>query len=183
MRYDPLQGAPCPQASAAGLECATLQGSWAQLLQLQRPAVLALTDGSGRAHQVLLVQVAQGQARLALGAAEGGQGVAVHELLASWSGQALLLCRPAFQPVRSISYGMKGPEVRSLRELLQQARGARSRQPVGDTFDGAMLREVQAFQREHRLATDGIIGTRTQMVLDAVADTQGVPVLRPGEVD
>jgi murein L,D-transpeptidase YcbB/YkuD len=46
-----------------------------------------------------------------------------------------------------------------------------------------MLREVQAFQREQRLAPDGIIGVRTQMVLDAVADTQGVPLLDAGEVD
>lgn len=181
LRYDPLQGPPCPQASAAGLECATLQGSWAQLLQLRRPAVLALTDAAGRAHQVLLVQVDNGQARLALGTDETGQPVALHELLANWNGQALLLWRPAFQPVRSISYGMTGPEVRSLRELLALARGGDRRAASGDRFDGALLREVQAFQREHRLAPDGIIGVRTQMVLDAVADTQGVPLLDPGE--
>ena len=65
--------------------------------------------------------------------------------------------------------------------LLALARGGDSRAASGDRFDGALLREVQAFQREHRLAPDGIIGVRTQMVLDAVADTQGVPLLDPGE--
>ena len=51
------------------------------------------------------------------------------------------------------------------------------------SFDGTMLDEVRAFQREHRLTTDGIAGVRTQMLLDAVAETQGVPVLDTGGTD
>ena len=181
LRYDPLQGAPCPQASAAGLECATLQGNWSQLLQLRRPAVLAITDANGNAHQVLLVQVAGEQARLALGNSNEGVAVRTGDLLQHWQGQALLLWRPAFQPVRSLSYGMRGPEVRSLAELLQQARGSHSRAPLGDQYDGAVLNAVRAFQRRHRLTVDGIAGVRTQMVLDAVADTRDVPLLTPQE--
>ena len=182
LRYDALQGAPCPQASAAGLECATLKGSWSQLLQLRRPAVLALVDPAGNAHQVLLVQVNGEQARLALGTGNAGTAVLTGDLLQHWQGQALLLWRPAFQPVRSLSYGMRGPEVRSLAELLQQARGGYSRDPLGDQYNAALLREVQAFQRRHRLVVDGIAGVRTQMVLDAVADTRDVPLLTPQEV-
>jgi len=182
LRYDSLQGAPCPQASAAGLECATLKGSWSQLLQLRRPAVLALVDPAGNAHQVLLVQVNGEQARLALGTGNAGTAVLTGDLLQHWQGQALLLWRPAFQPVRSLSYGMRGPEVRSLAELLQQARGGYSRDPLGDQYNAALLREVKAFQRRHRLVVDGIAGVRTQMVLDAVADTRDVPLLTPQEV-
>lgn len=181
LRYDSLQGAPCPQASAAGLECATLKDSWSQLLQLRRPAVLALADPAGNAHQVLLVQVNGEQSRLALG--DGNTGVAVRtgDLLQHWQGQALLLWRPAFQPVRSLSYGMRGPEVRSLAELLQQARGGYSRDPLGDLYNDELRLAVRAFQQRHRLVVDGIAGVRTQMVLDAVADTRDVPLLTPQE--
>lgn len=181
LRFDPLQGAPCPQASAAGLECATLKGSWSQLLQLQRPAVLALVDASGTPHQVLLVQVAGEQSQLALGSGEGLY-VATRDLLQYWQGQALLLWRPAFQPVRSLSYGMRGPEVRSLAELLQQATGSPSRAPLGELYDSELQRAVRAFQRQHRLTVDGIAGVRTQMVLDAVADTRDVPLLTRQEI-
>lgn len=181
LRFDPLQGAPCPQASAAGLECATLKGSWSQLLQLQRPAVLALVDATGTPHQVLLVQVAGEQSQLALGSGEG-LFVATSDLLQHWQGQALLLWRPAFQPVRSLSYGMRGPEVRSLAELLQQATGSQSRAPLGDLYDSQLQRAVRAFQRRHRLTVDGIAGVRTQMVLDAVADTRDVPLLTRQEI-
>ena len=181
LRYDPLQGAPCPQASAAGLECATLKGSWSQLLQLRRPAVLALADPAGNAHQVLLVQVAGEQSRLALGTGNEGIPVRTAELLQHWQGQALLLWRPAFQPVRSLSYGMRGPEVRSLAELLQQARGGYSRDPLGDLYNNELRLAVRAFQQRHRLVVDGIAGVRTQMVLDAVADTRDVPLLTPQE--
>ena len=181
LRYDPLQGAPCPQASAAGLECATLKGSWSQLLQLRRPAVLALTDPAGNAHQVLLGQVTGAQSRLALGTGNEGIPVRTAELLQHWQGQALLLWRPAFQPVRSLSYGMRGPEVRSLAELLQQARGGYSRDPLGDWYNNELRLAVRAFQQRHRLVVDGIAGVRTQMVLDAVADTRDVPLLTPQE--
>ena len=181
LRYDPLQGAPCPQASAAGLECATLKGSWSQLLQLRRPAVLALTDPAGNAHQVLLVQVTGAQSRLALGTGNEGIPVRTAELLQHWQGQALLLWRPAFQPVRSLSYGMRGPEVRSLAELLQQARGGYSRDPLGDWYNNELRLAVRAFQQRHQLVVDGIAGVRTQMVLDAVADTRDVPLLTPQE--
>ena len=181
LRYDPLQGAPGPQASAAGLECATLKGSWNQLLQLRRPAVLALADPAGNAHQVLLVQVAGEQSRLALGTGNEGIPVRTAELLQHWQGQALLLWRPAFQPVRSLSYGMRGPEVRSLAELLQQARGGYSRDPLGDLYNNELRLAVRAFQQRHRLVVDGIAGVRTQMVLDAVADTRDVPLLTPQE--
>jgi len=181
LRYDSLQGAPCPQASAAGLECATVNGSWSQLLQLRRPAVLALADPAGNAHQVLLVQVNGEQARLALGDGNAGMTVRTGDLLQHWQGQALLLWRPAFQPVRSLSYGMRGPEVRSLAELLQQARGGYSRDPLGDQYTGELQLAVRAFQQRHRLVVDGIAGVRTQMVLDAVADTRDVPLLTPQE--
>jgi general secretion pathway protein A len=181
LRYDSLQGAPCPQASAAGLECATVNGSWSQLLQLRRPAVLALADPAGNAHQVLLVQVNGEQARLALGTGNAGIAVRTGDLLQHWQGQALLLWRPAFQPVRSLSYGMRGPEVRSLAELLQQARGGHTRDPLGDQYDGELLLAVKAFQQRHRLVVDGIAGVRTQMVLDAVADTRDVPLLTSQE--
>jgi len=181
LRYDSLQGAPCPQASAAGLECATLKGSWSQLIQLRRPAVLALTDPAGNAHQVLLVQVNGEQARLALGNGNAGIAVRTGDLLQHWQGQALLLWRPAFQPVRSLSYGMRGPEVRSLAELLQQARGGYSRDPLGDLYNDELRLAVRAFQQRHRLVVDGIAGVRTQMVLDAVADTRDVPLLTPQE--
>jgi general secretion pathway protein A len=182
LRYDSLQGAPCPQASAAGLECATLKDSWSQLLQLRRPAVLALVDPAGNAHQVLLVQVNGEQSRLALGDGSAGIAVRTGDLLQHWQGQALLLWRPAFQPVRSLSYGMRGPEVRSLAELLQQARGAHSRDPMGDLYNDDLRLAVRAFQQRHRLVVDGIAGVRTQMVLDAVADTRDVPLLTPQEV-
>ena len=181
LRYDSLQGAPCPQASAAGLECATVNGSWSQLLQLRRPAVLALADPAGNAHQVLLVQVNGEQARLALGTGNAGIAVRTGDLLQHWQGQALLLWRPAFQPVRSLSYGMRGPEVRSLAELLQQARGGHTRDPLGDQYDGELQLAVKAFQQRHRLVVDGIAGVRTQMVLDAVADTRDVPLLTSQE--
>jgi general secretion pathway protein A len=161
------------------LECATLKDSWSQLLQLRRPAVLALADPAGNAHQVLLVQVNGEQSRLALGDGSAGIAVRTGDLLQHWQGQALLLWRPAFQPVRSLSYGMRGPEVRSLAELLQQARGAHSRDPLGDLYNDDLRLAVRAFQQRHRLVVDGIAGVRTQMVLDAVADTRDVPLLTP----
>lgn len=177
LRYDSVRGQPCVQAADAGLACATLKGSWAQLRQLNRPAVLAITDAAGTEHQVLVAEADGDTVQLALGDKPGGVTVGLSALTQAWYGEALLLWRPAFQPVRELSFGMRGPEVRSLRELLEQERGRPTRGPVPDTYDAVTQRLVEDFQRAQRLAVDGIAGVRTQMVLDSVVSTGDVPVL------
>ncbi|MBC7984975.1 MAG: AAA family ATPase, partial [Candidatus Obscuribacterales bacterium] len=47
-------GRPCDQALAQGLECVYQKGSWGQLRQLNRPAILSLSGANGQSHHVVI---------------------------------------------------------------------------------------------------------------------------------
>ncbi|RMD66264.1 peptidoglycan-binding protein [Candidatus Parcubacteria bacterium] len=59
--------------------------------------------------------------------------------------------------------GMRGVHVRTLQQLLKDL-GYYLKEPSGQ-FDAETVRAVQAFQRDHQLNVDGIVGRQTWMVL------------------
>jgi general secretion pathway protein A len=171
-KYAAGAGEPCSQAAAQGLECVTERGSFGQLRLYNHPAILLLTDAAGGAHQVVLTGLDDEHAHLELGAAP--QAVPLGELSRYWMGDFVMLWRPASSPVKALSAGMRGTDVRWLRQSLQQLHGQHSDAVVSDVFDEGLTREVREFQRQHQLSVDGIAGLQTQIALaGAVAGPNG----------
>ncbi len=54
--------APCAQAQQQGLACLAQRGTFAELLQFNRPAILILRDATGTDHQVVLAALAEDKA-------------------------------------------------------------------------------------------------------------------------
>ena len=73
--------------------------------------------------------------------------------------------------------GMRGDEVRWLRESLERLQGVTAGQSVSDVFDTELSHLVMDFQREHRLAVDGIAGIQTQIVLASAVAAPDSPLL------
>jgi general secretion pathway protein A len=171
-RYAPGGGEPCNQAAAQGLECVTERGSFGQLRLYNHPAILLLTDSAGGTHQVVLTALDDERARLELGGV--AQQVPISELSRYWMGDFVMLWRPASSPVKALSAGMRGADVRWLRQSLRQLRGQHSDAAVSDVFDDVLTHEVREFQRQHQLTVDGIAGLQTQIALaGAVAGPNG----------
>jgi general secretion pathway protein A len=166
----------CSQATAQGLECVTLRGSLAQLRQLNRPAILMLSDGAGRNFQSVLTAMTDETARLQIGDERVEVGIA--ELSRYWFGDLVLLWRPATPTVNDLTLGMRGPAVQQLRARLLQWRGLEVRTPVSGTFDAELAQLVEEFQRAHHVIADGVAGIETQLLLDAALATPGSPLLR-----
>jgi general secretion pathway protein A len=177
IQYTANRGRGCEQASAQGLECLFQKGSWAQLRTLDRPAILTLTDDVGGTHQVLLVGLSDDAATIELGGAT--QDVPIATISRYWFGDFLLLWRPPLAVVKALGPGMRGPEVRWLRENLRAVQGLPAAQPASDFYDDDLTRMVQDFQRQHRLNADGVAGVQTQIVLDTVLNPTGSPTLSP----
>jgi general secretion pathway protein A len=119
--YRPGGPVACDQAAAHGLSCVWQRGSLAQLKLINRPAILALVDEQGAAHQVVLSRLDDGGAQLELG---GGRArVPVAELADYWFGEFLVLWRPQATALRPLRAGMRGDDVRWLREGLEQLSG------------------------------------------------------------
>jgi general secretion pathway protein A len=173
--YEPSRGRGCEQAARQGLECLFQKGSWAQLRTLNRPAILTLTDEMGRMHQVVLSGLTDETATLDL----GGQSreVPIVALSRYWFGDFLLLWRPPLAVVKALAPGMRGEDVRWLRESVRAAQGLPTSPPVSDVYDEDLVRLVQDFQRQHRLAVDGVAGVQTQIVLDTTLNATGSPTI------
>src|SRR6185437_8149411 len=174
-KYIPAGTDPCTQAQQQGLDCLTQRGSLAQLRLYNRPAILLLNDDNGSAHQVVLTRLDDERARIELGGIRHEIGIG--ELSRYWFGDFVMLWRPGTSQVKSLSPGMHGPDVRWLRESLQHVRGQHSDSPVSDVFDTDLANLVRDFQRQHRLAVDGIAGVQTQIALASAVAGYDAPLL------
>jgi general secretion pathway protein A len=173
--FDPRGGRPCEQASLQGLECLAQKGSVAQLRLLNRPAILSLTAADGSERQVVVSALDDASARIEAGAATLQADLL--DLQRLWYGDFLVLWRPPQPAARLLRPGMRGAEVRWLRQQLATISG----EPLAgstDVYDQEVERRVEDFQRAHRLAVDGIAGEQTQLLLDGLAGAPGTPTLR-----
>jgi general secretion pathway protein A len=166
---------PCTQAAQQGLECLVQRGSFGQLRVYNRPAILLLNDDAGTKHQVVLAGLDDEHARIDL--AGQTHEVGIGELSRYWFGDFVMLWRPGTQTVKPLSVGMRGDEVRWLRMSLQRLQGVTAGQPVSDVFDTELSHLVMDFQRQHRLAVDGIAGIQTQIVLASAVAAPDSPLL------
>ena len=65
---------------------------------------------------------------------------------------------------------------RALARACAACRACRPRRPY-DYYDEELARLVQDFQRQHRLAIDGVAGVQTQIVLDTMLNATGSPTI------
>jgi murein L,D-transpeptidase YcbB/YkuD len=78
---------------------------------------------------------------------------------------------------KALAPGMRGADVKWLRDNLRAAQGLPESATKGDVYDEDLTRLVQDFQRQHRLNPDGVAGVHTQIVLDTVVNPTGSPTL------
>jgi general secretion pathway protein A len=175
IQYVPAGVDPCSQASNQGLECLNQRGSFGQLRLYNRPAILMLNDNAGASHQVVLTSLDDEHATVQLGG--GSHDVSIGELSRYWFGDFVMLWRPGTGQVKSLSQGMRGDDVRWLRQSLQRVEGEHSDGPVSDVFDADLSKLVREFQRQHRLTVDGIAGVQTQIVLASAVAPPDSPFL------
>ena len=176
LEYDKGGQSGCAQASDYGLECLYQRGSWSGLRQMDRPAVLALIDGSGRSHQVVLTAIHGATADLSIG------GVLVthpvESITSAWFGQYLLLWRPPNGQAVSLRPNSRGANVLWLRESLAAIDDQYiSSKPASDVYDAELERIVRAFQRANRLDVDGLAGNQTQIIINSLLAIDGTPRL------
>jgi general secretion pathway protein A len=165
----------CEQADAQGLSCVWQRGSLAQLKLINRPAILSLVAPNGAAHQVVLAGLDADGAKLRIGSSETR--VPIAELVDSWFGEFLVMWRPQTDSLRPLRAGMRGEDVRWLRQGLERLSGLPASTVTQDYFDAELQHLVEEFQRSRRLAVDGIAGLQTQLVLDAALGAPGTPTL------
>ena len=170
------QGA-CSQATAAGLTCLYQRGSWNGLRQLNRPAILSVIDGSGNSHDLVLVAIHEDNtADLSIGGVVVNHPVS--EISDIWFGQYMLLWRPPGGTPVSLAPGSRGAEVIWLRQRLADIDTSYVSDAMNsDQYDSQLQNIVRQFQRDNRLAVDGLAGQQTLIVVNSLLGSDGTPQL------
>lgn len=176
LKYNSGGQSGCSQARDAGLSCLYQRGSWNGLKQMDRPAILTLTDDNGETHEVVLMAIQGASAELSVG------GVLVTHPVESisnaWFGQYMLLWRPPGGTPVSLGPGSRGADVLWLRETLATIDDRyASNNPSSDVYDADLEQVVRTFQRDNRLDVDGLAGQQTQIVINSLLAVDGTPRL------
>jgi general secretion pathway protein A len=154
------------------------QGNWNTLRQFDRPAILQLVAPDGRRVPVVLQHLDDSVAEVII----GGElyRLNIGQVERSWYGDYTLLLQapPGGQLYMKIGY--RGPVVTWLRQQLEQALGLSI--PASDplNFDYELQKQVLAFQRNHGLVADGIVGKNTMIHLNSASGREDVPRLLAG---
>ena len=174
--YEPAAGPACSQAAAAGLRCFFQRGTWNNVRQLNRPVVVTLTSESGESRAFALTSLDDEMATLTL--ADGSVAIPVDQLTKYWFGQFLLVWRPPNNSYEAIGPGMKNENVRWLRKSLAEIDPSYlASNSDSDFFDDELQQRLSAFQRQHRLKTDGIAGQITQIIINSILAGDDTPRL------
>jgi general secretion pathway protein A len=158
----------CNAALDAGLRCLILPGaSLADLRQVDRPAVLELTDASGNRHAAVLRRLGRDSADLEIGGKRFA--VSIADLTHAWYGDHWLLWQPATDVGSDLAPGMRSDRVVWLREALAHYLGESVETAGADRnlFDETLAEQVRQFQSARHLDVDGVLGSQTQIVLQA----------------
>lgn len=167
----------CERAQQAGLRCLFDSGTWTNLRQLNRPAIIELVDGAGVRHHIPVVQLTDDKAVLHLGGQR--QEFPFDEIGRLWFGKYLALWNPPDFGERVVRRGMRGASVEWVRDALARAGFTRISQPGSDIFDGELELRVKEFQNRHQIQDDGIVGKMTLVHLTNYSGDVAAPVLSP----
>lgn len=176
LEYDPTQQNACAQAEEQGLNCVFQRGTWNVVRQLDRPAILNLTDTAGYEHQVVLTRIGEHSATLAIG--ELVSEFSQESISDLWYGEYLLLWRPPNGRSTALQAGMRDDSVLWLREGLAKfdpALATTSDDPR--FFDAQLTASLKDFQRRNRLKVDGLAGQQTQIILNSGLGLENTPRL------
>lgn len=174
--YAQFRGATgCERAVQARLRCLFESGTWGNLRQLNRPAIIELVDDAGLRHHLLLVRLAGESATLLL----AGQRyeVPLTDVGRLWFGKYLALWSPPEAGERMLRRGMRGAPVAWVRDTLARYGLPRASSPASETFDTELEAQVKEFQRRHQLQDDGVVGKMTLVYLSSYSGSASAPAL------
>ena len=167
----------CELAQSRGFACLMQQGSWSSLRQLDRPAILTLTDSGGKTHHVVLKGLHGDRAEISIA------GVNVThpfmDVADAWFGDYILLWKPPNGVAFSLGRGSRGDNVVWLRQSLAAIDERYRAEPLDSSvYDAELEQRVIAFQQDHRLDVDGLAGQQTQIVINSLLGSEDTPRLK-----
>jgi len=165
----------CTGAEENGLRCLALHGTWQQMVNFNRPAMLEFDLAGNTKRYTTLVAVDDDHITLQFGGKR--YRVPREQVSPFWHGNYMVLWKPPAPNVTYLAPGMRSPWVAWVRERLTPADEPVQSSAGTRYYDARLKQRVTAFQRARRLLPDGVVGPRTFIHLNNRAGTAGVPRL------
>jgi len=151
-------------AKALGFQCLRFRGNINRVRALDLPVLLEMRLGETMTKRYVALLAFEGDyGKIAPPLPDGTALVPLDVLEPLWFGTAYALWRDAWGGRRYLTTGMKGGIVEDLQSSLKDL-GYYRQKPSG-VFDTKTAEAVGAFQRDHFLDEDGILGPQTRIVL------------------
>jgi general secretion pathway protein A len=161
-------GDACALLQQANLRCYQSNKGFAEIRQLNRPAILFLHDASGHAYAALLTALNDTHATLRIGATS--YGASVLSLMPYFHGEFATLWRAPPDYRERIHSGDQGPDIDWLAAQLAKLNGTKTPEAAA-RYDAAMMQQVRTFQLAQGLTGDGVAGPKTIMQLVRAGDS------------
>lgn len=165
----------CEKAAGVKLGCIYQKGSFAELTDYNRPAVLELTDQRNNRHQILLSAIMGKNAEIIIDGEK--QNISVNNLLYSWDGDFLLFWRLPPDGKEIVRAESNDESIVWLHKHLDVLLGDSSEQPLPHYFSKQLQQKLIEFQRMAGLNTDGIAGPQTLIKLATLLAEADTPTL------
>jgi len=146
----------CKQAEALSLRCLHKQGNLNSLKAHNRPAVLKLVNNDGQTRHITVTSIQDELATVYTSNEE--YIIKLSDLDRYWYGQFILLWR---KPDNYSSAIKPGDSSNIVTWLSAQFADEMHDNNFSDSYDAALIKRVKAFQTQHGLAADGIVGPVT----------------------
>ncbi len=166
----------CASARRAKLRCLVQQGTWHELVRLNRPATLEFSLKRGSSRYATLVAANNKFVTLSF-FDEQQYSFPVEEILPYWQGHYALLWKPPTNDTGLLLAGYSHPGVIWLRENLPGLKQQTPEQPLSQRFDRPLESEVIAYQTKYGLKSDGKVGSETVISINNLSRAAGIPRL------
>ena len=164
-------------ARAFGFQCLRFRGNINRVRALNLPALMELRLGESLTKRYVALLAFEGSyGRIAPSLPDGTSLVPLRVLESFWYGTAYVLWRDLWGGRRYLAEGMKGEPVGQMQSSLREL-GYYTQKSSG-VFDRNTTEAVRAFQRDHFLDEDGILGPQTRIVLYQALQRFQIPTLQ-----
>lgn len=165
----------CRALARNAIDCYKGDASWDELRQMNHPAILTLEfeDGS---RQYALLRAIDGDNAI-IDTADGPLRLPFTTLDPLWNSEFLMLWQRPIEETQ-IDSQTRGDSVLWLRRALAKADGKTLSGALPTNFGPELKTQVLRFQTSHGLPADGIVGTRTLILLGNLSPKSGTPSLR-----
>lgn len=158
---------PCWQLAEKNIDCRRTElGTWDELKEINRPAVLTLNTRDKLQNYAVITGITDNEAFL-LDSEQQRFSIDLKELGPLWSGEIFYIWQRPPGYKEPISRGQRSETVSWLAKKFAFLDGQSS--PLTNThFNEKLEQRVKIFQRDHALSDDGIAGQQTLMKLNEV---------------